>query len=95
MTGGLLTLYARREPDREYARHGYSQIALYKPGQSLPCAVYPFHWESRPGRNQRTVQHNSFTYLLEWLPDLIGPPVHLGMLRARAMGYPAKVLRHA
>ncbi len=78
-------LFARREPDRDYARYGYSQVALYAPGKILPVAVYPFHFESRPTRKQTRVMHNCFRYDLEWLPDLIGPPVHVGELRMRAM----------
>ncbi|TJW14406.1 MAG: hypothetical protein E5W82_10545 [Mesorhizobium sp.] len=81
----LLKLLARIEPDREYARHGYSQVALYRDLAALPVAVYPFHFESKPRRNQRRVTHNCFLYDLEWLPDLIGPPVHVGALRLRAL----------
>ena len=80
-----LKLYARREPDRRYAMHGYSQIALYRPGEAWPVAVYPFHFENRPTKRQSRISHNCARYDLEWLPDLIGPPVDVGALRLRAI----------
>ena len=80
-------LFARREPDRDYARYGYSQVALYAPGKILPVAVYHFNFDSKPRYGQARVTHNCCRYDLEWLPDLIGPPVHVGELRMRAMGY--------
>lgn len=79
------TLFARREPDRRYALYGYAQVALYRVGSPIPVAVYPFHFESRPKRSQRTVIHNCATYRLEWLSDLIGPPVHVGQMKERQM----------
>jgi hypothetical protein len=81
------TLKARREPDLRYARHGYSQVALYRPGQALPVAVFPFHYESKPRRWQETAMVNCVRYGLEWIPDLIGPPVDVGLMKWRAMGF--------
>ncbi|WP_192242774.1 hypothetical protein [Mesorhizobium silamurunense] len=81
----MLKLLARIEPDRDYARHGYSQVALYRSLSELPVAVYPFHFESKPRRGQKRVTHNCFLYDLEWLPDLIGPPVPVGALRLRTL----------
>ena len=43
---GLPVRLARIEPDREYSRTGNSQVALYRPGESLPVAVFPFFFET-------------------------------------------------
>lgn len=81
----MLKLLARIEPDRDYARYGYTQVAIYRSLSELPVAVFPFHFESKPRRGQPRVTYNCFLYDLEWLPDLIGPPVHVGALRLRAL----------
>lgn len=81
----MLKLLARIEPDRHYGCYGYSQVALYRNLSDLPVAVYPFHFDSKPRRGQKRVTHNCSLYDLEWLPDLIGPPVPVGALRLRAL----------
>ncbi|CDX26793.1 hypothetical protein MPL3356_60556 [Mesorhizobium plurifarium] len=81
----MLKLLARIEPDREYARHGYEQVAVYRSLSELPVAVYPFFFESMPIRGQKLIHRDGFTYELEWLPDLIGPPVPVAALRLRAL----------
>lgn len=96
MTAGFPKLFARVEPDRVYGYYGYTQIAIYSPGKILPVAVYPFASVTRPRRGDKRVMHNCCRYELEWLPDLIGPPVHVGELRARAMGWgPGRILNRA
>lgn len=93
----MMKLYARREPDRDYARYGYCQVALYgAPGDPLPVAVYPFHFEGKPRHGAPHAMHNCARWPLEWLPDLIGPPVHVGELRWRVEGYgPGRAGRRA
>lgn len=83
-------LYARREPCVRHGVHGYGQVAAYgRPGDVLPVAVWPCMFESCPKRGAKHAMVNCYRYALEWLPDLIGPPVHVGEMKMRAMGYGA------
>lgn len=81
----MLTLLARAEPDRAYGMYGYAQVALYMRLCDLPKAVFPFNAETKPRRGTERVTLNGFRYKLEWLPDLIGPPIPVGELRLRAL----------
>lgn len=79
----LLTLYARKELTTDSATREYRQVTrsnvfpgardvvLYRDAAATDrVGRYLWTSPSKPDRRNRRIQHNSFTYALEWLADL-------------------------